>query len=307
MTVAAGLIASRFIHFTALAFLFGAALFPLYSFREGERSPFRATLAGRLRTPLLIAAIVALISGVSWLSFTSASMSGTPSGATDIGIIRTVIQETEFGRVWIWRLGLAAILVLLFIPKGTGEALSLARIGASTLLLTSIGGTGHAGADTSSWGTVHVANDSLHLLAAGAWLGGLVPLVIALSGNVPEATPAKVKLLRQFSTMGMFAVAALVASGLVNSWFQVESLQALLVTPYGRWLLFKIALFLGMLGLAYANRNRLVPALAAMREQPEPYLNKLRRNVLGEQALGLLVLAVVALIGTLEPAHLQAE
>lgn len=307
MTLAAGLIASRFVHYAALMLLFGAALFPLYAFRDSERTPFIALLNERLGMPLLLAAVIALLSAVSWLCFTSANMSGSLAGATDVGIIQSVIRETEFGQVWIWRLALAVVLVFLLVPKRSNETLSLARIGASTLLLTSIAGTGHAGADTGAWGTFHVANDSLHLLTSAAWLGGLVPLAIVIGRRRLLDVPATVEILRRFSRMAILAVAALVGSGLVNSWFQVESVGLLFGTPYGRWLTLKVVLFLAMLSLAYVNRNRLVPALALSPAEPGAYLNRLRRNVLSEQALGLLVLLIVALIGTLQPAHLQAE
>jgi putative copper resistance protein D len=305
--VAAGLIASRFLHFSAVLLLFGATAFSLYAYREDERSAQGDALFRDLRNTLLFAAIVALTSGILWLSFTSASMSGTLAGTIDPGIVLTVVGTTDFGRVWIWRLALAVVLVVLFLPKHRNEYLAFAQIAGSALLLTTIAGTGHAGADATTMGTVHVAADSLHLLAASAWIGGLVPLAIVLAGYKPAHTRARAEILRRFSGMGTFAVAALVASGLANAWFEVDGLVALATTPYGRWLTIKISLFLIMLGLAAANRFWLIPRLAVGSADSEPSLERIRMHVAVEQAIGFLVLGVVALLGTLEPAHLQAE
>ena len=40
---------------------------------------------------------------------------------------------------------------------------------------------GHGGAATGTRGVVEAAADAVHLLAAGAWLGGLVPLALLLA------------------------------------------------------------------------------------------------------------------------------
>jgi len=305
--LAAGLIASRFLHFVAVLLLFGAAAFPLYAYREDKRQRQAELLFGRLRTPLLYTAILALVSGATWLSFTSASMSGSLMGAADPSIVSIVIRETDFGRIWIWRLALAAALVVLFLPKRRSELLSFLQIAGAALLLTTIAGTGHAGSDATDLGTFHVAADSLHLLAAAVWLGGLLPLAIIMTENEFKDVPGKVEILQRFSAMGTLAVAALAASGLVNTWFQVDSVRALVTTNYGRWLLIKVALFLAMLALAAANRLWIMPKLAHAPADAPSWLERLARHIAGEQALGFLVLLAVAVLGTLEPAHLQAE
>jgi putative copper resistance protein D len=64
----------------------------------------------------------------------------------------------------------------------------------------------------------------------------------------------------------------------------------------------KLALFAGMLALAAAHRWRLVPALAAAGGGSNT-VRVLRRTLALEAALGLAVLGVVAVLGTLEPAN----
>ena len=97
MIVAAGLIASRFVHYAALTILFGAAFFPVYTYRENKPAPpIPADFAPWLRRLLIGAAIVALVSGIFWLGFVAATMSGQPSALYDANILWLVIRTTEF-------------------------------------------------------------------------------------------------------------------------------------------------------------------------------------------------------------------
>jgi copper resistance protein D len=107
----------------------------------------------------------------------------------------------------------------------------------------------------------------------------------------------------RFSGMGYVAVAVLVASGLVNGWYLVGSLPGLVGTPYGQLLLVKLCLFAGMLCLAVMNRFWLVPSLRKDGEASQGHaLARLRRHVVAEETLGLLVILIVSALGTMEPA-----
>jgi copper resistance protein D len=90
-------------------------------------------------------------------------------------------------------------------------------------------------------------------------------------------------------------------TGTVNSLFLVGSFDALAMTPYGRLLMVKIALFAAMVVLALVNRFRLLPRLRHAADPAMP-LRALLRSVIGEQVLGLAILGVVSLLGTLPPA-----
>ncbi len=112
--------------------------------------------------------------------------------------------------------------------------------------------------------------------------------------------------LARFSGLGSLIVAAIVVSGLVNSWFLVgpTRLEGLWMTFYGRLLLVKLALFAGMLGLAAVNRFRLTPALGgALGHSVDPAgaIKALRASVGLELTAGITVLAAVAWLGTLAP------
>ncbi len=111
---------------------------------------------------------------------------------------------------------------------------------------------------------MYVTADAVHLLAAGVWLGGLLPLgMVVVSSRAKQlSNDDAVLVLSRFSGMAYLAVAALVAFGLLNGWFLVGSLSALIGTTYGELLLLKLGLFGLMLCLAASNRFWLVPALA---------------------------------------------
>lgn len=57
-----------------------------------------------------------------------------------------------------------------------------------------------------------------------------------------------------------------------------------------------------MLGLAIVNRFWLVPAFMGGSSDARRQAERLRRHVLAEQALGFLVILIVSVLGTPEPA-----
>ena len=145
-------------------------------------------------------------------------------------------------------------------------------------------------------------------LAAAAWIGGLVPLVLLLAAvgrhpTVAWASQAR-DATRRFSTLGAISVATLAASGIVNAWFLVGSVHALFVTEYGRLLMLKLGVFAVMLVFAAVNRFWLTPRLGlSMANGPQlDALRQLTRNSTIEIGLGLAIFAIVGMLGTLHPA-----
>jgi len=95
-------------------------------------------------------------------------------------------------------------------------------------------------------------------------------------------------------------------SGLINSWFMVgiNRVADLWTTPYGKVLIGKLVVFLGMLALAASNRYFLTPRLGqAMKTDSSrsDALSALRRSILLETLAALVVLGLVAWLGTLAP------
>ena len=175
----------------------------------------------------------------------------------------------------------------------------------SLLLPVSLGGVGHAIEGQGVARLVHQINQMVHLLAAGLWLGGLVPLAWLLGrARFPSGT-AWISLARdvvpRFSQMGYAAVAFLAATGALNTLLLVGSTHALVGTPYGRLLGLKILLFLAMVTVALFNRFRLLPRLRR-EAQASAAAAALACSVLFEQGLGFAILAVVSVLGMWPPA-----
>jgi putative copper resistance protein D len=165
--------------------------------------------------------------------------------------------------------------------------------------------SGHAAGGLGDEAVVHPAADVLHLIAAAAWVGALLPLIVLFAaagaddGSLPMARTATVR----FSILGIVSVGTLLVTGIVNTYYLAGSVPALLHTDYGRLLLIKIALFLAMVAIAAVNRFRLTPQLlqdasiAASRDA----LRQLRRNAAIETLAGAIIIAIVAALGTMPP------
>ncbi len=165
---------------------------------------------------------------------------------------------------------------------------------------------GHAAGGLGLEAFVHQPADVVHLIAASAWVGALIPLVVLLQAVGREATPIAIARTAtfRFSTLGIVAVGTLLVTGGINAWYLVGSISALTGTEYGRLLLVKIALFLVMVAIAAFNLLRLTPRIA-QRESASTArhtLRQLRWNAGIEAAAGAIVLAIVAVLGTLPPA-----
>jgi putative copper resistance protein D len=306
--IGAGLVAARFAHFAAVTVLFGLALFPLYS-RPSRTSVQPAGVGRWLRASVQCATVLGLLSALAWAWFAIAGMTGTMMAAADVDSLFTVLRETSFGQIWVGRLVLGVVLLTVIMRRSNEHHPDWTMVLLAGLLLVSLALVGHTQTSDGVLWIVHMSADGAHLLAAGAWLGGLLALghVLLLVRQFPSAdhNAQALAALVRFSVMGYAAVAILIGSGLVNAWLQVGSLGRLATTPYGQLLLVKLCLLAGMLALAAHNRFRLVPALQRSTEgylSADSSLRMLRRNVIGEQILGLAIVLIVGCLGTLPPA-----
>ena len=295
-----GLIVARFLHYTAGMALFGLALFTLYAYPS--RAEIQPARLSNWFSPVLFAlAIATFITAILWLAIVIANMAGSFNAVIDPDAARSVLFDTLFGRVWAARLFLGALLMwltgFLYFSSQRHLPAVLVTVLAGVLLAT-LAGTGHTMHSEGMERILHIAADGVHLLAAGAWFGGLFALAYVLKESGPESTAV----VHRFSGMGYVAVAVLVGSGLINSWYLVGSISNLLSTSYGQLLFVKLAFFGAMLGLAFANRFWLVPALTKSASEAATSHARLRWNVLAEQTLGVLVIVIVSVLGTLAPA-----
>src|SRR5262245_25946912 len=215
--------------------------------------------------------LIALVSWVVWLAVVSASMSGRPlSQALTTEVVSAVLTRTTFGEVWVLRLALMAFLggeLILSRRRARAGGPGLRPAGAllAAGLLMTLAWAGHAIGTERSVQLFHLAADGAHLLGAGLWLGALVPLLFVLgrarTTRVPGWSTLAAASTQRFSTLGVFAVTTLLATGLINAWFLIGSGSALVETSYGRLLSIKIALFGVIVSIAAVNRLKLRPGL----------------------------------------------
>lgn len=243
-----------------------------------------------------------LLSGLGWLAVEAVRMSGLPPArALNPETLGTVLAETLFGRVWIVRFAFAAALSATLPVSRRRAGLDAVNAVLAAGLLASLAFAGHAAAERGADRIVHLSADAAHLLAAGAWLGALLPLAHVLS-RAPAIELAE-RTTRRFSVMGIACVSALIVTGTASAWYTVGSVPALFGTGYGRLLLAKLALFAAMIALAAANRMRWTPRLAAASGEAGLALRRLRRNAIAETSLGVAVLGVVGVLGVTVPAQ----
>jgi copper transport protein len=149
------------------------------------------------------------------------------------------------------------------------------------------------------WPAVGVATDVAHHAAAAGWIAGL-----AIVGwvAIPTATPdVLVPVVRRFSRVAATCVAVLVITGVVQSIRLVGSPGALFDADHGRYLAIKVAILVAMLGIANANRRRVDARLHEPSDLPN-HLGALRRAVVAEFAIGLVIIGVTAAMVVSPPA-----
>jgi copper transport protein len=151
--------------------------------------------------------------------------------------------------------------------------------------------------------------DITHLVAMSAWLGGLTVLALALLPSrdlkaMRTAVPA-------FSQAAAISVAALLATGLFQTWRQVRTPAALIGTDYGRLLLAKASLVCLLLALGLGARawtRRHYSTSTGNRgttRNPDPHqVYHFRRRIAAETTLGVAVLALSAVLVATEPARI---
>ena len=194
--------------------------------------------------------------------------------------------------------------------------------GAGTALVPAL--SGHASGTPAAARGFAVLNDAAHVVAASVWMGTLAVLVFAGIGAAasaqsasavlagapadrerlperdaprpPSLLPPLARMVSAFSRFALAAVALLVATGVVNAWLHLGSLDALVSTPYGRTLLLKLGLVAVAGSFGFYNWRVVRPALA---RAPDAGLIKTTASV--ELLVGLAILLVTAVLVATPP------
>ena len=294
-------IALRWLQYGGAVVLLGTPLFLLYSFR-GTDGPN----LGWARPTLIGSALVVALGSLAALVAQTAVMAGALSEALKPASLSFMVTGTTLGMAMVVRGALALLSLAAVVAFRPGRGLWAFLVAAGLIIAASFAWTGHGAATEGPGGPVHLAADIVHMAAAALWLGALAALTALLVRRTASDDPAIHRALHGFAGLGTLAVVLLVLTGLVNSGFLVgpSRVGALGAGLYGQLLIAKLALFALMLAMAAQNRFRLTPTLGVVLESgedPRPALQRLRRSIVAETVVGALLLAVVAVMGTLAP------
>lgn len=314
-------IITRWVAFVSFAVLVGSAAVVLLVL-PGDARELRPGLE-RLRRLRLLCVAALLVTSVIELVARGQTMTGQGTiGALDA--IPLILRRTHFGQVWLVRLGLLCGAFIVAWSRSRAALVALTALAIGVGLTTAV--TGHAGdrGDLSLLAGV----DWAHIVASGAWIGGLIALV-ALPGRRSEPWPSILlsTVARRFSRLAGWSLLAVVMTGGYNTWAEVAPLDALWRTAYGRTLSVKIAAVLVIVWLGALCRYAIVARLSGRdrglgarlvrvgrlavrgaRRLPRASLGPhLFRYVTWEAVLGVLVLGCTALLVDSTPARHAAH
>jgi len=239
----------------------------------------------------LIFAGLGLCAWLAAVTFYLATPATIGDWADDLWVVLTT---TSFGHVLLPQI---LLLVATAVVLGRSPSAGRWRIGLVLGTAAVILEVGHDHAYAMATGLSFLeVSQALHLWAAGAWLGGLLPLLLVVRlAPPPEAAVAA----RRFAPLGQVCVMLMAASAFVQGWILIGSTKALLDTAYGWTALLKAGLFAVLLALAVLNRYWLAPDLRG--RHPDLARRRLIRSVSVETCFGLLIVLVAAMLSQLMP------
>jgi copper transport protein len=228
------------------------------------------------------------------------------------GDVQDTLLTTRFGGLWGLRMlqfGMLAVVLFsgaLWRQRRVGRTGWLA-LAIALLALMPFSATSHAAAVTVGT-TTAIVNDWLHFAASSVWIGGIMAMIGALIIATRELDGVErrevfAEAIPRFSTMAIASVLVLTLSGLYSSWLQVGNLYGLRETEYGQTLALKLILTVPLLALGAVNLLWIGPRMRSAAGSGRHF-----GRVLGaEAALGLAVLAIVAMLVSLPPARSTLE
>jgi putative copper export protein len=208
------------------------------------------------------------------------------SAGVSVGDLLGSAAGTRLIRTGVVLAGLAAAVVAAVVRRSTAVT---ATVGALSLIaMFAHVATGHAGSP-GMWMWAMLGMQCAHFAVIGAWIGGLVWLLVSRSTD-----PGPVG---RFSTMATICLTVVVVTGTTRAIGEIGRLEALWSSDYGRLLLIKIAVVALLVALGAINRFSNVPSILRGRAHGQ----RLRRTVRGEVGIAVVVLALTGMLATTHP------
>lgn len=201
--------------------------------------------------------------------------------------IPTLLAGTAWGHGWS-QLTAACLLASVALVLPTGRTTSLVLLMASLAVAAALGGLGHAAAG-KQWPLGARLLDALHVAAMGAWIGGL--LTTLLITRVP-AFALRDAAWRTFSRTATIMAPVTVLSGIGSGARLLfgTAPATIVASDYGRLLIIKTILVIGVLVIGAAQRQRIARGAAPV-----------HRSMWVEIGVATAVLLVTAVLTGTEP------
>lgn len=331
----------RALNYLTIALMVGGLVFLVFvwlpalrgsAVAEERRVLASRAFASRLGRVLAVAVVLGVAVSALGVLLQGASAAGVSLWSSLKASVIENTLESRFGKVWGLRaLDWLALGVLLAGsramgrdviqklgggPRPDGRAPLTSPAPLAVLALLGIGGVylamtpalaGHA----SIQGPValFLPSDVLHVGAGSVWVGGIACLLFALPAATRrleggERSGLLYAALAAYSPIALGAVAVIAATGVLQAYIDVRSLNGLLHTTYGGLIIAKTVLLGGLIGLGWVNRERVMPALERLLGdgQPPGGIGVLaRRTIRRELALMIAVFGVTAALISYAP------
>ena len=271
----------------------------------------------------IVALSVILLAMFGQLFQQSALVSGESVFSLDFEVLRSVVFDSNWGRLWFFRLiTVFGILILFVLARRSqfvtqeidGNEDESSLVGDSVLaplvmvlglvFVGLVSASSHNAASASDIKILAVSTDFIHLIAAMVWLGGVIYLAITVpvhlremsSSNLSEFLKTSVS---RFTLIAFLSAWILVVTGFFSSYMQVTTLSAV-ATPYGWFLVAKVMLMVPLFILAAVNGFHIVRHFGMGGEWA------FKKSLFFETSIIVVMFVVVGWLASLEPARQYA-
>ena len=291
--------------------------------RNGNQIERQLAIQSELRSfhIMWLSGAVLLIASTGQLLLQVMSIMDIPIHDMSLQITLKVCLETHWGQMLIIRTGLLSLtlLSLVYVHRylslnrmSPGEISSVSYITWAAVLilgcimLGTFSMTSH-GAATLSVRNAALISDYLHLLAAAFWIGSLfhIACILPLLFKTVSTTQRRnllARLIPRFSFIAISSFFVLIITGLYGSWAQIVVPMGI-YTPYGWTLIAKIGVVLTIAIIGAINLFTIKPRL----QSNDSSGNWLRRLILIEVGLALVILCLVGILTSLQPGRQVAS
>jgi copper transport protein len=238
-------------------------------------------------------------SGLSWVVAGAGAVGITAAQRDAAGIGWGDVMSSSLADSFMWRViplvivGNALAVAALTVGRARRVAVAIVAGGTLAAMVGDVTSS-HAAASTAKW--LQGSIQAVHFAAAAVWIGGLGALLLAtrrLRGDDLART------VRRYSTVAGISLAIVVATGVTRAVNEVGGWARLYDTGFGRLVLLKSALLLGLAGLGAVNRFRHVPTMPGS-------LGGLRRVGTAELGIAAVVLVATGLLVNVAPGGTKA-